>query len=273
MITDAAILAAAPHLADILQAYFELQWQEIAQDIQDHGQRFSTDLSHWTEPMAEAVMPILAALWQQEAQRTEERLSDGTDLAGTKGIAGRSNPAGRTNGRHDKGTDRGKCAVAERGIRGRRTRRKEVLSIDVFDVFNPKVIEALERAAFAFCESTNATSTLRLDLAKEELRCSLGQGLQAGEAVGLLAKRTQEVFADPQRAFRIATTEASRAMHLGQYETSRESGETRGVRWTASSDACPLCLDLDGEESEFGQPFFVDSKGGPYAAVYFPPRH
>lgn len=144
-----------------------------------------------------------------------------------------------------------------------------------FEVFRPETLQAIEHWTYQFVEATNNTSTLRLDLAIEELRYSLGSGLQAGETTQQLAKRVGEIFADPFRAFRISTTEVSRAMHSGAYEAARESGEVHGMRWLASSDACEeICLPLAGKIVEFEEPFWVNPKGKePYRTVFHPPAH
>ena len=106
------------------------------------------------------------------------------------------------------------------------------------------------------------------------LRLNLAEGLERGEALLKLTGRVQAIFDDPLRAFRIAATETSRAMHLGDFVAAQESDVVTGKFWIASSDACPRCL----AAARLGviplnRPYFVDPKGGPYAVVLHPPRH
>lgn len=141
-----------------------------------------------------------------------------------------------------------------------------------FDVFNPRVLEAIRQAVYQFCDATNQTATRELGQAIQDLRRELSTGLERGEALSQLTARVQEIFDDPMRAFRIATTEASRAVHAGQLIAAEESGVVQGKRWLASSDACPLCLPLDGVEVPLDQPFVIAGTG-PYAVIQHPPRH
>jgi uncharacterized protein YoaH (UPF0181 family) len=141
-----------------------------------------------------------------------------------------------------------------------------------FDLFNPRVIDAVNRTTYTFCRETLDTATMDLSKAMEELRQLMRDGLPQGDAVTLLAKKVRTIFADPYRAFRIATTEGSRAVHGGQMLLSAESGVNRHS-WLASSDACDHCLELDGKVVRIGEPFHVDPKGGPYAITLHPPLH
>lgn len=141
-----------------------------------------------------------------------------------------------------------------------------------FDLFNPKVIESVNQATMAFCRETLDTATSELTTALEELRRKMREGLAAGDAVAALAVKVRTIFADPARAFRIAATEGSRAVHGGQMMLAAEAGVTKHS-WLASSDACPSCLKLNGKTVEIGKPFHVDSKGGPYAICLHPPLH
>ena len=141
-----------------------------------------------------------------------------------------------------------------------------------FDLFNPRVLEAVDHATYDFCRETMDTATTDVRTALEELRQLMREGLPQGDAVALLAVKVREIFADPYRAFRIATTEGSRAIHGGQAMAALEAGVTRHT-WLASSDACELCLALDGKTVNIGEPFWVNPRGGPYARVLYPPLH
>src|SRR5262249_50286411 len=125
---------------------------------------------------------------------------------------------------------------------------------------------------FHFCDSTNQTATDELQATLDRLHEALAMGLELGQSLPMLTAKVQELFADPFRAQTIAMTEASRATHAGALLAAQDSGVASGSRWLASSDACPLGLALDGQETPLGQPFVVEGSG-PYAAVYHPPRH
>lgn len=142
-----------------------------------------------------------------------------------------------------------------------------------FDLFNPRVLDAVQSAVFAFCRSTMETATGDLQTSLDLLRSKLARGLERGEALALLSQRVQTIFADPVRAFRIAATETSRAMHGGALLAAKQSGLVVKKRWLASTDACDECLELDGREVGLDEPFYVDPRGGPYAVVLYPPLH
>lgn len=150
---------------------------------------------------------------------------------------------------------------------------KKALRINLaFDLFDPHVLDAVDEATLQFCRETNETATMALTEATHEIRQLLRQGLERGEALQYLARKIQEIYADPYRAFRIAATETSRAMHGGQLYSMKEDGVTEKKQWLASSDACPLCLELDGQERDLDEPFVIDGRG-PYARIMTPPRH
>jgi hypothetical protein len=79
---------------------------------------------------------------------------------------------------------------------------------------------------------------MELKQALAELRSLLKRGLRRGDAVGYLARKVRQIFADPARAFRIATTESSRAMHGGALHAAKENPLVKKKEWLASSDAC-----------------------------------
>ncbi len=143
-----------------------------------------------------------------------------------------------------------------------------------FDIFNPRVVDAVNVATFTFCRETMETARGDLRTALSDLRKLLRGGMQRGEALRLLAKRVHEIFADPARAFRIAVTEASRAQHLGQLMAAKESGVVHKKSWLASPDACDLCLALmEKGPIPLDEPFYIEPKGGPYAIIHAPPAH
>jgi hypothetical protein len=76
------------------------------------------------------------------------------------------------------------------------------------------------------------------------------------------------------RAYTIAATETSRAVHAGQESHGKLLGST-GLEWLASSDACPVCLSINGKKVKHGEPFYVwpNAKKTEYKYVWYPPAH
>jgi hypothetical protein len=154
------------------------------------------------------------------------------------------------------------------------SRRKAYEPLGIaFDLLNPHVAEAVRRLVFDFCQETLATSTMRVHEALDALRTELAEGLDRGEALKRLSARVGEIFGDPQRAFMIAATEASRAAHAGQLLAAEESGVVGGLRWLSSSDCCDACAALDGRVVRLGEPFTVTGGKAAYATVLHPPLH
>ena len=147
------------------------------------------------------------------------------------------------------------------------------LTAVAFDVLHPQVIEAVRRLALDLAFSTLATLRDDVDVALNAVRSLLGEGLARGEAVTALSRRLTKVFDDPVKAAAVAQTETSRAVHTGQLLAAKQSGVVTGKRWLASSDACAICLALNGKEVGLDEVFAVDAGGGPYARVDHPPRH
>lgn len=143
-----------------------------------------------------------------------------------------------------------------------------------FDLFNPRVLRAVDELALKFCRETNATATTQLRAAKRQLRVLLKRGLERGDAYAELARQVRRIFADPMRAYRIAVTEGPRAIHGGELHSYKESGVVRRKEWVASSDACALCQEMaDKGPIPLDEPFHVDPRGGPYAVTMHPPIH
>jgi hypothetical protein len=145
----------------------------------------------------------------------------------------------------------------------------------VFDLYNPRVTEAIRRAVFDFCQATLDTALTDARRAYQGLRAELIAGLEGGETNRELAARVRGVFMDPYRAARIARTESARAVHSGQLEYARETGIVSQKKWLASSDACDLCLKLAAMGAiDLDAPYFVHQKGHPaYRVVMHPPAH
>jgi hypothetical protein len=147
-------------------------------------------------------------------------------------------------------------------------------SVDfAFDLYDPRILDAVDQAALKFCRETNDTATVDLREATTRLRKLLKEGLPKGQAVRYLARKVRDIYADPFRAQRIVATEVPRALHGGRFLTAKESGLVTHKSWLASTDACERCLDLDSKVVALAEPFWVDPKGGPYAVVLYPPLH
>lgn len=139
------------------------------------------------------------------------------------------------------------------------------LQID-WTLFRPEVrIEAERLALWLSVEVSEATRNI--------IREQIGEGLERGEPVSVIAERIQGEAFSPRRANLIAQTESSRAQHAGQAVAAKELGVTEWS-WLASSDACDVCLSLDGKVVKIGEPFYVWPTGNPaYRVVYHAPAH
>lgn len=228
-------------LQRLLQRLFAQQAREVASKVNlDTG---VLDMSHWVKVTAEAVKPLLLARWQLGMKRTAVNLAKKT---------------------------MGKAFGNSRRVVLKAS--KPDIAFD-FDLFNSRVLDAVDHWTYVLCHDTMATATGDLTTALDRLRQAMREGLPRGDAKAALAKEIRTIFADPMRAFRIATTEDSRALHGGQLMASKDSGLVESRTWLASSDACDLCQEMDGKTVGLDEPFFVDPKGGPYAVIWYPPYH
>jgi Phage Mu protein F like protein len=285
----------------VLDRIFQAQARYVASKVTFDGP--PVDMTPWIAATADACKPILLAMAQQGMLQASARIAAKLGRRDEVKMPVVPDPAGYVEGirTHRPGNESifGNEGVqpetAATGLRkvlvrsgistqsqlpslflkgGRRIVYKSIKQ-DVqfsFDLFNPRVIDAVDAAAFKFCRETMATATGELTTTLDRLRQLLRDGLPKGDAVSLLAKKVRTIFADPKRAFTIAATEGSRAVHGGQMLAAMEVGVTHHT-WLASSDACPLCLDLDGKTVKIGEPFYIDPKGGAYASVWHPPLH
>lgn len=161
---------------------------------------------------------------------------------------------------------------------GKKVRERLGLDPDEWKVTDPKLEEKIRRASLTFCEATNATTSLNLDEALRKLREELVSGLLGeGETLRELTDRVNSVFdqAEEWRAFRIARTEAARAVHAAQLESAIESGVVAGLEWLVSGDACPLCIQIAAEvkQVKLGQKFAVKGDHPDYRDIRHPPAH
>lgn len=273
-------------LAEALRRLFRQQAMDVASRVTLDGP--VPELVGWVEPIAEAAMPMLLRLTQNGIVETQLRLARRGERSGTiqsDGLRRYAVPTGEAFGETAKGV-MWNARSAQSVLRLQRMLEKaggssgyvtKAAAPDAriaFDLFNPQVIDAVDEAAFRFCRETMETARSDLADSLAKLRRALRGGLQRGDALRKLAEDVHRIFADPARAYRIAVTEASRAQHAGQLMAAKESGVVKKKSWLASSDACDLCLGImEKGPVELHLPFWVDSKGGPYATVHAPPAH
>ena len=152
------------------------------------------------------------------------------------------------------------------------------LDPDSWQVTNPKTQEAIQRAALDFCAETNATTSMGLNAALDATRAALSTGIiEHGEGVRELTKRIGKIFdgAEKYRARRIATSEASRAVHSAQEMQAEESEIVTGWRWLISANSCELCKTVARRAPavKLGQAFAIVGDNPHYSTVRFPPLH
>lgn len=245
-------------------------------------------LDRWVQPLADLSLPhITRYTWdggEQSARRIRRLVAE--KLRGHHSAAGgRIRASSQRRFEAGGGTDRQRTSADQHrglasgldlyGARRFTSRLKRatprVLEIG-FDVFNPRVSEAIRSAALNLAQSTLATATMDVGHALDRTRGEIAEGLERGEGIERLNARIGQIFEDPMRAARIAQTEASRAVHAGQLLMAEESEVVNGVTWLASSDACPLCLSLDGQTVGLGEAFTTTGRG-PYGRIEHPPAH
>lgn len=272
-------------LRTLLQLIFQQQAVQAAAMVKPDSPL--PDMEWMVGATAEAVKPLVAELYRQgmvqAAARMAAKLGRGSSVrmprvepprrveVGNDAVFGAA--AGRGSVPHADGLE-----VAAPNAALFKTARGKVVckaAPDIgfdFDLFNPRVLRAVDALTMAFCQDTFQTAQVAVRDAQESTRQLLRDGLPRGTAVELLARQVRTIFADPKRAFTIAATEGSRAIHGGQMAAAQEAGVERHS-WLASADACEHCLKLDGKTVKIGEPFWVNPKGGPYAVVLYPPLH
>lgn len=290
------MIPAGWHLARALRQVWRRQLASVALHLRANPFH-APSLQAWTGPMAELFAPLLAPFALRGARASLSRVAtrlrgrngrgetirrrDHGHLAASNVLPGADrqfsgSPGGATSGIPlGDGAEATRARAGHGGHRG----RTAVLKADAptlefgFDVFNLRVLDFVRWWTYVFCDATNRTSQESVAVATGKLRLELGEGLEQGEAMINLTRRVQSIFVDPARAHMIAMSEASRAMHGGQLLAARDTGVVAGFQWLASSDACDLCLELDGKEVALDTPFAVDVGRGPYSIVLHPPRH
>ncbi len=268
--------ATPTNLMRLLNALFQQQARDMASRVRPGSD--VPDTRSWIDAMAQTIKPLMLEMWQQGMVQAAARM--GAKVGEVPASVGVEMP--RVQPPNIGGVRRvelGNAAVFGQVQLHLHQRRHVVCKAaqkpDVefgFDLMNPRVLEAVDHSTYVLCRETMATATGDLQTALDRLRIEMRQGLSRGDANAVLAVRVRNIFADPVRAFRIAVTESSRAVHGGQMMAATEAGVTHHS-WMASSDACEACLDLDGKTVKIGEPFIVLAGGGPYARVLHPPLH
>jgi uncharacterized protein YoaH (UPF0181 family) len=245
----------AHRLDRILRIAFAQQAAEVGRRLSPSildGDGDVPGMDHWVDHLAAVLKPTMTQLFQQGIVESRRRIAA---LSG--GISGGVyRPPQRIvpHFRHTFGTARKQLGVS-------------------FDLFDPRVLRAVDKATLLFCEETNDTATVDLKEAIRKLRALLKRGLERGKAIAQLAREIKRIFSDQARAFRIATTETSRAVHSGALFNAMESSLRLKKEWLASSDACDRCQALmELGPIELDEPFMVDGTG-PYARIMHPPLH
>jgi len=244
---------ATTRFARLLQGAFARQAIDAARLLspgiltRDEVPRFD----HWPEILAETVKPLVLQLTQQGVIDSRRRL------------------ARFQGGRTSEAMFRLPARITLRNdtLFGKRLKQLGVS----FDLFDPLVLRAVDKATLEFCEETNATAVGELKEAVAKLRKLLKSGLEEGRAVAELARQVRRIFADPNRAYRIAITETARALNGGALLNAKESSLRLKKEWL-SSGGCQDCRDLDGVQKELDEPFVIRGSG-PYSRVLYPPLH
>ena len=145
-----------------------------------------------------------------------------------------------------------------------------------WNIQSPRVQQAIERASMRFCKATNETTTLEINEAIRRLRDEVAEGIVEGpNMLAELRKRVGGIFdnAEQYRATRIANTEASRAVHQGQWLAAKDSEMVEGFKWLMSADACEMCQAVAAEHPD-GIPLDGEFAHDDYVgAVRYPPLH
>lgn len=153
-------------------------------------------------------------------------------------------------------------------------------SPEMFDVTSPYIQEAVAKAVYAFSQSTIDSTSKELNSALAKLRENLAAGLVSEDnRLSDLTKTVNGIFENlsEDRAFQIATTEASRAHHLGAQIGAEASGVVKGKRWLLSTAACDECKALAakypngvGLKESFGT---REASREEYRDLPYPPMH
>lgn len=248
------------------------------------------ELSHWVKITVEAVRPMLLEAYQESmaesASRIGARLASRMVGGGEESVSiaelPSQSPSALPFSRFHRVLPTSSVFGQGKALKTFALRRKSgpavvvksgSIQLVVTNLWNPKVLDAVDQLTFNFCSETLDTATVDLKQAFAELRKLLKAGVKEGEALRALSAKVMRIFGDPYRAARIAVTELSRVSNAGQLMAAEESGVVTQKTWVAGPSACDRCLDLDGVTVDLEKPFYVDPNGGPYAVVNHPPLH
>jgi len=105
------------------------------------------------------------------------------------------------------------------------------------------------------------------DATLEALNNTLAEGIQAGEGIGELKKRVNEVYdgVDGYRSERIARTETLKASNAATVDAYRQTGYVTGKAWYVNPDACERCLEFEGKTIGLDDNFL--ELGGSYSVT------
>jgi len=272
-----------PNLARVFRLLFAGVTRDVLSRItlEEAAEGKLPDLTHWIAPAAQAVKPVLLGMFQAGMARAAARLGQRRPSEGGREGFRRYQPAMKS---RRVGKERGKncdvsqavtvplCVAASLSPSLARRIAKAAPTLGAaWDLYNPKVLDAVDQAALVLCRETLDTAVQDAKEAVADLRRLLKEGLGQGAAQGWLVRKIGEVFGSPFRAWRIATTEGNRAVNLGQIYSSKEAGATTKT-WLADANACEQCQELDEKTVAIDEPFLVDGTG-PYARILCPPRH
>lgn len=89
------------------------------------------------------------------------------------------------------------------------------------------------------------------------LNSTLAEGIQAGEGIGDLKNRVNDVYngIGNYRSERIARTETLKASNHATEDAYKQTGFVIGKQWVVNPDACPICEEFEGVTTELDQPF------------------
>ncbi len=267
----------AHYLLFKLNAIFRCQAEEVIWKIRCYGLDWKPDFSHWNKIMVEWLQPLLLPYWRQGGMEAAARIASKVHgqihyrsafrLQRFEARRRKHAPAVRQFPQRPKNF----FGLASR-FQNSLFKGPGTIGFD-FSVFRPEVLTQIQAWTYTFCKETNDTAAYDLQTTLSLLKSEFAAGMSQGNVISELHDKVNHLFLDNSRAFRIATTETSRATHGGQLIAAKESGVVEKKRWLASADACERCLELNGKEVGLDEPFFVDIKPGPYQNVMFPPLH
>ena len=127
--------------------------------------------------------------------------------------------------------------------------------VQQFNVSSDDTLNYLQVHAGEFVSEINETTL-------SQLRTTLSEGVENGEALEDLRRRVQRTFkkATEERARMIASTEVLRALNFASHEAYVQSSVVVGQQWLSQRDGsvCPFCESLDGKTIELDTVFFKE---------------